>query len=167
MSKKGLKKLVSTALAAAMVITGCAVGDMGQVQASGEGVTVANADFEKDIWGSEAGWTIGASVWDGVTIEHFAYSSDEWMTVPTDGASSALKFYSGNGDSVMTVSQVVDIPAGVYTVETLAMGEGATFGVFVGDEVGEAVTMTGYNNWLTGSKEITVNETLTGATVGL
>ncbi len=167
MSKKGLKKLVSTTLAAAMVITGCAVGDMGQVQASDGSITLANADFENDIWGSDAGWTIGVSDWTGVEVSHFAYASDSWMTVPTDGASSALKFYSDSVDSVMTVSQAVNIPAGVYTVETLAMGEGASFNVFVGEEAGEAVSMTGYNNWLTGSQEITVKEDLTGVTVGV
>lgn len=167
MSKKGFKKLVSTALAAAMVITGCAVGDMGQVQAAGESVAIANAGFESDIWGSDAGWKIGVSTWDGVQIEHFSYANDTYMTVPAGGESSALKFYSGSTDSVLNVSQTVDIPAGVYTVEALAMGEGATFGVFVGEEASEAVAMTGYNNWLTGSKEITVSEAMTGATVGV
>ena len=168
MSKKGFKKLVSTTLAAAMVISGCTVGDMGPVQASESGsIAIANADFVNDIWGSDAGWSIEASVWDGVEISHFAYSSDTWMDLPSEGATNALKFYSGSADSVLTVSQAVDIPAGVYTVETVAMGENASFNVFVGDVAGESVAMTGYNNWLTGTQEITIKEALTAAKVGV
>ncbi|MBQ8822447.1 MAG: glycosyl hydrolase 53 family protein [Lachnospiraceae bacterium] len=165
MSKKGFKKLVSTTLAAAMVITGCAVGDMGQVQAGEGDITIANADFTSDVW--DGSWTINVSSWDGVEIKQFAYTDDSYMSLPSEGATHALKFYSGSADAVMTASQAVDIPAGVYKVETMAMGADASFNVFVGEEAGEAVAMTGYNNWLTGSQEITVKEDLNDVNVGV
>ena len=91
MSKKGIKKLISTVLMAALVITSSGMCDMGQVQASENAeVTVVNAGFESDIWGSEAGWTIDVSTWDGVSVEHFAYADDSWLSVPADGGESAL-----------------------------------------------------------------------------
>ena len=157
MSKKGIKKLISTVLTAALIITGSGVCGMGQVQASeSTEVTVVNAGFESDIWGSEAGWTIDVSAWDGVSVEHFAYSGDSWMSVPSEGGESAVKFYSGSADSVLTVSQTLSVPAGTYDVGVSVMGTDASVSVSTGDAASEPVSLTGYNNWLDTGMSLTV-----------
>ena len=78
MSKKGFRKLVSSILATALVLTGCWSADLGQVQASeGSTVAVTNAGFENDIWNSaDKGWTISIPNWGSESVEYFSYSSD-------------------------------------------------------------------------------------------
>ncbi|MBQ7920728.1 MAG: glycosyl hydrolase 53 family protein [Lachnospiraceae bacterium] len=159
MSKKGFKKLVSSVLAAVLVITGCWTYDMGQVQASEtSAVEVVNAGFENAVWENETngGWTITYPNWDA-NVDVYAYSSDSSMTVPAGGESQALKFGVKEGANVITVSQEVAVPAGKYTVAVSGMGADASISVSMGDAVSDPVSLTGWNSWVDCEMDVTVD----------
>ncbi len=170
MNKKGFKKLVSTVLAVVLVLTGCWTYDMGQVQASESSeVAVTNAGFENDIWTSaDKGWTVTASNWgsDQVKVETFAYSSDEWVAANATDGEYALKYYSPI-DSTLTISQEVDIPAGIYEVKADVLGGSSSMSVSAGDATRNSVTPDGSNGWFTSKTTWTVKEDLENANVGI
>lgn len=132
-------------------------------------VTILNSDMSADIWGSDSGWTVSVDDWDatGASIKSFSYSSDQWMDLPSDGSDTGVNYWFGEGDGVLTFSQQVDIPAGTYVFSTEAMGEKSSFTISVGDEKSDEVSLTGYNNWLTGNLEFTAEEDLDNVTLAV
>ncbi|WP_029230703.1 glycosyl hydrolase 53 family protein [Butyrivibrio sp. VCB2006] len=171
MRKAKWGKALSMALATAMTI-----GQMSAVCAlaaenveEGNGVTIVNSDLSADIWGSDAGWSVTVDDWDstGASIKSYTYSSDQWMEKPSDGSDYGVNYWFGNGTGVLSFSQETYIPAGTYTFSSEAMGEKGSFSICVEDEKSEAVSLTGYNNWLTGELEFTTDEDIEKATISV
>ena len=162
MKGKTLKRSLSVVMTAAMVF-GSASGVTAFAATEDGGsseITLSNADMSFDIWGDDAGWKVEVDDWDatGASIKSFAYSSDEWMNAPSDGSDNGVNFWFGNGDGVLTLSQDVDLEAGDYALTAEAMGESADFYVSAAGADGEKTSLTGYNNWLTGSCDFTMDE---------
>ena len=128
-------------------------------------VVIANSDMSADIWGDDAGWSVTVDDWDstGASITSYVYSSDQWMDKPSDESDNGVNYWFGNGAGVLTFSQEIDIPAGTYTFSSEAMGEKGSFYITLEDEKSEAVSLTGYNNWLTGSLSFTTEEDIEDA----
>ena len=169
MMKKKWGRALALALSAAMI--------MGQTNAvtafAGEtadtGITIVNSDMEYDIWRDDAGWTVNVDDWDttGASIASYTYSSDEWMSAPSDGSDYGVNYWFGNGAGTLTFSQTVDIPAGTYTFTSEAMGENGSFYICVNDEKSEAMSLTGYNNWLVNTLEYTTSEDIEEAVISV
>ena len=132
-------------------------------------ITIVNSDMAADIWGEDAGWTVTVDDWSatGASIKSFTYSSDSWMNKPSDGSDYGVNYWFESGDGVLTFSQTIDIPAGSYVFAAEAMGENSSFYISVDDVKGDAVTLTGYNNWLTGELSFDAKEDIEGATLSI
>ena len=171
--KKKWGKAAAILLAAVMTagtVLGSGACDMtAKAETKADGITIANTSFESDIWGSDAGWTVNVSDWSatGANISTYTYATDSYMSLPADQSAGGMKFWFGSGAGIMTISQKVSIPAGTYTIQADAMGSGADFSVFVNDTCGDAVKLTGYNNWLDGTVTFTTEQDLTDATIGV
>ena len=169
MKGKTLKRSLSVVMTAAMVFgsaSGVTVFAATEDGGSSE-ITLANSDMSFDIWGDDAGWKVEVDDWDatGASIKSFAYSSDEWMNGPSDGSDNGVNFWFGSGDGVLTLSQDVDLEAGDYALTAEAMGENADFYVSAAGADGEKTSLTGYNNWLTGSYDFTLDEDTEGVVI--
>jgi arabinogalactan endo-1,4-beta-galactosidase len=126
-----------------------------------EGDFIINSDMEEDIWGENAGWTVEVSDWTatGASIKSFNYSSDSWMSKPTDDSDTGVNFWFGDGAGELYFYQNVALHAGeTYTLSAEAMGEGAQFYVAQVNGFAEKTALTGYNNWITNSYTFTTEE---------
>ncbi len=132
-------------------------------------ITIVNSDMSADIWGEDAGWTVTVDDWEttGASIKSYTYSSDSWMNKPSDGSDYGVNYWFGSGDGILTFSQTIDIPAGSYVFKAEAMGENSSFYISVDDVKGDAVSLTGYNNWLTGELSFDAKENIEGATLSI
>ncbi len=119
-----------------------------------------NSDMAEDIWGDNAGWSVYVDDWSatGASINSFNYSSDSWMSKPSDDSDTGVNFWFGDGAGALSFSQDVHLEAGTYTLTAEAMGEGASFYVAANTDEADAVTLTGYNNWLTNGITFTYEE---------
>jgi arabinogalactan endo-1,4-beta-galactosidase len=175
MKGKTFKRSLSAVLMMAMVLGNSSgmtayaeTGEDSEVKTvQNEEITLANSDMSFDIWGEDAGWKVDVDDWDstGASIKSFTYSSDEWMNKPSDESDNGVNFWFGNGDGVLTFSQDAELEAGDYTLSAEAMGEGADFYVSAADADGEKTSLTGYNNWLTGSLDFSVEENTKNVTI--
>ena len=142
-----------------------------QSLAAEEAPALQDAGFEGSIWsdGIWSYWLPEGGDWSNQEVTDFLYSSDEWMTPPTDGGNQALKFYFPADGSFYFTQVLTDVPAGTYTVTAQSMGaDGETVAVKLGDQLGETVqTNSGYNNWTTSSSTFTISENCAELIVGV
>ena len=142
-----------------------------QSLAAEEAPALQDAGFEGSIWsdGIWSYWLPEGGDWSNQEVTDFLYSSDEWMTPPTDGGNQALKFYFPADGSFYFTQVLTDVPAGTYTVTAQSMGaDGETVAVKLGDQLGETVqTNSGYNNWTTSSGTFTISEDCAELIVGI
>ena len=177
MKGKVLKRSLSVALSLAMVfgnVSGItAYAEKGdevstdsdetgqeETQEETQEISLVNSDMSSDIWGDDAGWKVEVDDWigTGASISNYSYSSDSWMDKPSDGSDTGVNFWFGDGAGVLSFSQNVELGSGSYTLSAEAMGEKASYHVEAGDASSDDTSLTGYNNWLTGSCEFTIED---------
>jgi len=129
-------------------------------------LNVQDAAFEGSLW-EDGIWTITPETWgdNNVTFENFAYTADEWIKPGENQGTTSLKFWSAIAQEV-TILQTVDIPAGTYKVISDFMGEKGTVQIMIGDQLGTAVAMNGFNSWLEANDTFTVTEDIKGVVIG-
>ncbi len=166
--KKLLKKALAGILAFGMVIGQGSIGAPVLVSAAdAPTITIANANFETDIWDtSSANWTVAVSDWTGASVKTFTYADDTWITAPANGSTMGANYYMEAAGTV-TLSQTVDIPAGSYVITSDVFGGSSSAAVFVNDTAGTAVTLTGDGTWNDATVTFTTETDLTGATIGV
>ena len=169
MKRKVFKRFCSVMLAASLVLGNMSSLTVMADEPNDAGTCLVNEDFSEDIWGSDAGWTVSVDDWSatGASVKSFTYSSDQWMSAPSDGSDTGVNFWFGEGDGVLTFSQDIALSEGTYEVSSECMGEKASFYLDINGEKSEKTELTGYNNWLTGTFEFPATEDMEAASVSL
>jgi arabinogalactan endo-1,4-beta-galactosidase len=161
-------RFVAMLLAFVMVCSSLFININPTIAATTKSQYLANGGFESDFW-SDGSWGVDTANWDGVDLQHFIYSTDQWMT-PDEGE-HAFKYWikdTATENQSFTVSQKVNsLPAGSYQLSIHSMGgaglEAGSVKLFAGDKTIDTVATTGYNAWGT----ITLNFELTEETTDL
>ncbi len=146
-----MKKVVTMLLCCLMVAGSIFTGD-GTITMAADNL-MANPGFEKDIWGSEAGWTFAPDSWDGVSISQ---KQDAFK----EGENSA-NYYS-EGENRIKVSQWISLEPGTYQLKGYVNGELNVPSLYadVTDKKSN-LTLKGWGNWVEGSLKFEVTEAKT------
>jgi|GEM_PF-357342 len=132
---------------------------------------VANGGFESDFW-QDGSWTVEASDWSSVDIQHFAYANDSYIV--SYAGEHAFKYWiNDQTDDAQTITikqTVAGLPAGIYELTAQSMGgsgrEAGAIQLFAGEERQTTPAMTtGYNAW--GEVSLVFEQTEDGADVVL
>ena len=136
-----------------------------------ETVALSDAGFEGSILtdGIWNYWLPDGETTANKELVDFSYSSDAWMTPPTNGGSKCLKFYLPAAGSFYFTQELTNAPAGTYTLTAQSMGgAGETVAVVLGDQVGSSVQKdSGFNNWTTSSGTFTLDTSSEKLVVGV
>ncbi|MDC3415880.1 hypothetical protein [Aquibacillus salsiterrae] len=164
----GIKKIVRLFLVFLLVFS-----TLGVTPKKTEAATniLDSGGFETNFW-EDGSWNVTTSNWDGLDIQHFNYTDDQWITADT--GNYALKYWvkdTVTGNQSFSVSQTVtSLPAGSYQLSVRSMGgadnEAGSITVFAGDSTTAATSTTGYNSWETVTLNFDIAEDTTNFQVG-
>jgi arabinogalactan endo-1,4-beta-galactosidase len=181
--KKLLKKaacwLLSGALAASIIVVTPVAnyGNTDTVYADTEGtdngedtsggITINNSNFEDDIWNEDWSITFDEETysWEGFSASTVTYSDNEWIKNAPEDSTIGANIWTESAREYK-VSQNVDIPAGTYKMSAVLMGEGSEVTIYCGSMASKTATVSTFDDWVTITKEFTVDEDMTEVELG-
>lgn len=116
--------------------------------AEGENL-LTNGGFETDIWDGDGFWTVDVQSWTDTTVK---CANEE----TAHEGSHYLNYWSQSAQTI-TVSQEVNLEAGTYELTAWVQGDDSTFQLFAGDDQADAVSLSGYGTWDSGTYQFTVD----------
>ncbi|MBQ2802752.1 MAG: glycosyl hydrolase 53 family protein, partial [Lachnospiraceae bacterium] len=129
-------------------------------------VTLGNTTFT-GTFGNDGVWMTMPDTWDStkVSLKYANYSTDSAIETGDNQGSSGFNFWAESGYS-FTLYQVVDIPAGTYTLKSDFMGGNAQIQLMLGDETGYEYDLNGMNKWIDAADAFVIESDMQDVKVG-